>query len=291
MTAAIGVDEAEVDDREAPPEVPDLLYAEYSEIRRLIVERNWDYWTLITGDERTGKSTLANIVAQITDPDFAPKKQTAFSLLEYLDILETARPGQTCVLDEAGSVAYARDSQKRENKALNVISMVSGMKNLHVIMVVPDKRDVDTFFRNRRVRAWLHVGSRGSCIAHVRRKTPYQDEPYWMPVFRHHFADAPIGTGYDSKKKGFLDASIRDARETLSARQKAPSQGEEDEPALSRREEELKIAHHVAGNDRYWVKRGSGFKVEVGAVRVDFSLKETQARGIARMARAIRFGE
>lgn len=72
--------------------------------------------------------------------------------------------------DEAAKDMYKREAQKKMNIVLNKAYMVIRGMNIYTALLIPNIMDLDPFFRNRRVTAYLFVYRRGK-YAYFSKKT------------------------------------------------------------------------------------------------------------------------
>ena len=72
-----------------------------------LVNKNKDHFCLVTGQEGTGKSTLAIQMGAWIDPDFTAKN-VCFTAFEYIQQLKIAPPGSCIIIDEGGVLMFSR---------------------------------------------------------------------------------------------------------------------------------------------------------------------------------------
>lgn len=131
---------------------------------RGIKSRNQDCVTIITGAEGIGKSNLLLwmyeiwttelVKNEISDKDIqniGDNKKT------FIQALYGAKKNYMIAHDEAGKDLYARDAMSTFNRSLNKAYIVIRGLNLHTVFVVPNILDLETYFRNHRVKQMLHV--------------------------------------------------------------------------------------------------------------------------------------
>ena len=144
-------------------EVDRYLFNNIKGIYRLLKERDYDWWTMIIGEEGMGKSTFAIIYnyvySKIAGKDFNVKNIT-FTADEFLRRMIKAKKTEAVNLDE-GSALFVRDNMRRENKeTVKKITQIR-YRNLFVNICVPDPYIVDSYVRANRIRTLIRIPSRG----------------------------------------------------------------------------------------------------------------------------------
>jgi hypothetical protein len=119
-----------------------------------------DLIVVITGDERTGKSTLAFLMASYMDPLFDPSVQTTFSGGDFSRVGSKLGKYRAVVLDEAIHGGFSRDAPTEANKKLAKFLTVCGERNLIGIICWPKLRWLDPILKEHRCKWNLHVEHR-----------------------------------------------------------------------------------------------------------------------------------
>jgi len=108
--------------------------------KRIETNRNW--LCMITGDTGSGKSYTALKIGELLDPDFNANN-VAFSPLELIKLIKTAKPGDVVVMDEAGLQFGARNFMSRSNRVLSGIFQAFRFKQIILIWTLPDLSMID----------------------------------------------------------------------------------------------------------------------------------------------------
>lgn len=131
-----------------------------------------DHFTVVSGPEGKGKSTLAIQLASLVSPNFDTNDicYTARQLVEKLTyIAENYTKGnkkkdiedKTILLDEGGLELFARESMRAGNIALTKIFFVQRFLNVHVIVCIPNFYMLDGVVRDHRVKTLIQIPKRG----------------------------------------------------------------------------------------------------------------------------------
>lgn len=117
---------------------------------------NWvisdgDNVLLITGEEGSGKSELGQTIALMIKPSMRPEKNIVFDVRDFQEVDEDLQ-----IWDEAGNMAFNRNHQSRESKALVQMMMSDRLVNSTRILILPKKQFLDIYGRTHRVKIWIH---------------------------------------------------------------------------------------------------------------------------------------
>src|SRR5687768_12955748 len=88
-----------------------------------------DAVVIITGKERSGKSTFARWLARKLDPKFS-HENVVFSGADFMELAVKSAPGTVIILDESKDGGFSRDAMAAKNKDLAKFLMVCGQRNL-----------------------------------------------------------------------------------------------------------------------------------------------------------------
>jgi ABC-type dipeptide/oligopeptide/nickel transport system ATPase component len=116
---------------------------------------------VIVGDEGSGKSNLMLHILEEYNKE-ADIRDVAFNKEEFVRVLKNMKRFGNPVFDEAGDGMYSRDAMVGLNKLLIKTYMAIRGYNLFTILVLPNFFDLDSFFRQHRVKGLFQVYKRGS---------------------------------------------------------------------------------------------------------------------------------
>lgn len=178
------------------------------------IEKKFDQVILITGRERSGKSTLGLKLASMLDPDFTLDR-LAFTQEEFKELVREAPDESAIVMDEAGVAMFSRDWMTKGQKELIKAFICFGIKRLKAILILPHITMLDYQLRCRRVHWWLSC----YCLNGVQRgwfkvrtscESEFEMGAFWVPKFTTRFTkvDGPLWEEYEKRKREFLDALL-----------------------------------------------------------------------------------
>jgi hypothetical protein len=175
---------------------------------------DWDQIILITGDERTGKSTLAFQLAHALDPTFTLHR-CVFQAHDLIEVANRLNPMQLVWLDEAIKGGMNRDAMSKPNRELVRYFTVAGERNLCYLILWPNKDWLDSHLRDHRAHWWLHVEQRGQArLFWPDKRGAFQNKPYWVDVLGRPIPfDAVDGEAwqlYLAHKKRFVNETGRE---------------------------------------------------------------------------------
>jgi len=126
------------------------------------LKNDYDFFVVIDGRERFGKSTLAAQLAHYLDPTYNLDR-CVFTADQFSDAVEKAEKYQAIVFDEAHGYLGSRQSMSSFNKKLIKIMSEMGSKNLIVIIVLPNFFELDKY-------PAIH---RSSCLINVHKRAGF----------------------------------------------------------------------------------------------------------------------
>lgn len=196
----------------------DQRYIPYlAECIRELPKNNFNCTVLITGERRTGKSTLALQLAHEVDPVHFKAEDIAFRLEDFNNTIKnnpTADPKNNLypqvILDEAGYDMFALDWMERVQKNLIKELQVIGARKQILYLVLPHRDLLNNKVREEPINFWIHVVApqhrRG--IAELYRGMPnkWHTNKYWKPECSFTFGaySDPIWYSYEAKKSAFI---------------------------------------------------------------------------------------
>jgi len=124
------------------------------------LKQNKDMLIVNSGKEREGKTTLSFQEGAWISDNFNNQFIT-FTFHELIKKLQTAPHFSTVIIDEGGESLYSADSLNKANKFLIKALMICGMRNLCLIVNIPNFHMLNSYIRFHRVHALLQILKRG----------------------------------------------------------------------------------------------------------------------------------
>ena len=154
---------------------------------------DYDAFIAITGTEGVGKSVLDILLAYLVQTDGVNLAKSSFDLYDNViysgnrqlvakKIKELPRFSAVCI-DEAIKHLYKRNFMDKMQIFLNVVAAVCRKLNKLVFLCLPDFNDLDTFYRNHRVKWWIHVYDRGHAVVLEKSKNPAATDKWYLKEF------------------------------------------------------------------------------------------------------------
>lgn len=116
--------------------IPNALHGKWQGQSAKVIKENDDRVYVVVGQEGSGKSTFAFQQAKFIDPSFCLER-ICFSPEQFLKQIQTAKPGQVVVFDEAFRGFSSKASQSKVNKVLVQAMMEVRRRNLIIFIVIP----------------------------------------------------------------------------------------------------------------------------------------------------------
>lgn len=182
------------------PVQPAALAAEI----KAMLKKDFDFPVAISGRERMGKSTLAIQLAGEINGGLDLNRHVIYTAKELGAKLQAAPEESAIVLDESMFALYKRESMTAERREIVKLMSVVGARRLCLLACVPNFGDLDSYFRNWRVRFWIHVADRGYAVMFRRVADPYVEDPWQVKeqrtavlrYFRTHGWSDPTNTNW-----------------------------------------------------------------------------------------------
>ena len=130
-------------------------------IKRRINKYDYDSFFVVCGKERRGKSTLAAQLGYYVSGGKLTNDQICETLEQFLDALNKSKKGDVLIFDEAGTNMFSREAMSSINRTLVKAFMISGLKNVCIILCIPSYFLLDSYIRNHRVDLLFYVPKRG----------------------------------------------------------------------------------------------------------------------------------
>jgi len=147
-----------------------LVYKAYSIWKEL--EKGFDHFTVLTGREGTGKSTLAMQLAAWVVPSYnldglVDNSEDYNRILEARAIetvklkLENKKPERMALIMDEGTELLSRESMKKSNVSFLKTFLTQRRLNMFIVICIPNFYFLDASIRQHRVRSLLHIYQRG----------------------------------------------------------------------------------------------------------------------------------
>ncbi len=120
------------------------------------IKDDWDFFYIIDGGERKGKSVLAQQLAKFVDNSFSLER-ICFTPGQFKRAILSAEKGQAVIYDEAYGGINSRQTMSIVNRSLVKMMTEIGSRNLFVFIVLPSFFDLDRYVSLWRAKALFHV--------------------------------------------------------------------------------------------------------------------------------------
>ena len=157
------------------------------DLSKLLIKRcnnEWDAVVCVTGGEGVGKSTFA--IA--TTKEICTQRKMEWVMDKFVII----SPNQTNVsesmlklpkispitLDEATNSLHKGDWYTKEQKFLNKFFTLARQEFKIVFVLIPRIQDLNKYFREGRIKMWVHILERGTAVLFVKDDNPFTEDPW-----------------------------------------------------------------------------------------------------------------
>jgi len=175
------------------------------------VKQDKDACVGITGDEGDGKSTLAVwIIIECLKKQGKTDEEIKQILNDYIVYSPNKDEMMAKIVglpkyspisaDEAIKILYKMNWATDIQKFLNMLYAVCRQENKISLLCMPRFIDFNEFFRNHRIKFWIHIISRGHAVFFIRDWSPFSKDPWWIQD-----SQKTIDMHYKSKKLKIVD--------------------------------------------------------------------------------------
>jgi hypothetical protein len=156
------------------------------------VKRDKDLSVAVTGFEGDGKSALASDLGIALDPFFQFDRNMLFypTSKEINDKIYNLPRFTPIIADEAIKILYKLNWASKVNKYLNVVYAVCRNQNKISIFNMPRFTDFTEYFRNHRIKLWIHIidplsnqKENGLAVVMSRSWNPVTGDPWGLKDF------------------------------------------------------------------------------------------------------------
>jgi len=119
-----------------------------------------DYFTVVSGIEGVGKSTLLAWLCAVVSPSFS-LVHVCFEQLDLIKALRNVKSGDSIMLDEGLMFLFSREAMSGGNKIVMKLFSIMRQLNIHIGIAVPNFFNLDTYVREHRVKTLLHASRTG----------------------------------------------------------------------------------------------------------------------------------
>lgn len=147
-----------------------ILLPFLNKIRTRVTQQDYDAFIVVCGKERRGKSTLAAKIAWYISQGNMTADNICMEVEEFLQRLKASKKGEIIIFDEAGTALYSRDAMTNVNRMLTKSFMVSGIKNVCILICIPSFFNLDSYIRNHRIDLLINIPDRGKFKVYSAKK-------------------------------------------------------------------------------------------------------------------------
>lgn len=193
-------------------------------IKKRINFLDYDCFIVVTGKERRGKSTFAVKLGWYLSKKKLTLAHICMDMTEFTGALQNCKKGEVIIFDEAGTNLFSREAMTTMNRMLTKAFMVSGIKNIAIILCIPSYWSLDSYIRNHRIDLLFHIPLRGKFKAYSTRrakqlsiigakwKSMSKVKPNVYGNFNKSWPDQELHTEYLKKEAKFKHGFIKDLR-------------------------------------------------------------------------------
>jgi len=138
--------------------IDNILRNELDCVRYRVLEKDFDFVTIVDGREGSGKSVLAQQIGAYLDPKFSIEN-IVFTSEDFIKKIKDPKvhKGSCIILDEAFNAINSRASMSEVNRSMGAVATEMRQKNLFIIIVLPSFFDLDKQFAIHRSSSLIHT--------------------------------------------------------------------------------------------------------------------------------------
>lgn len=196
-------------------------------LKKRINKLDYDCFIVVVGKERRGKSTFAAQLGYYMTEGNIDVSDICMDAEEFTSKLQSSIKGGVIIFDEAGTNLYSREAMSSINRMLTKAFMVSGLKNICIIICIPSFFSLDTYIRTHRVDLLCYVPKRGKFKAYstkraklislkgAKMKNMNVVRPNEVGWFRKDWPDKELYEEYHKKEVKYKMGYIKDLKNML----------------------------------------------------------------------------
>jgi len=171
------------------------------------VKQNSDAVIALTGEEGIGKSSLAIYIGywccKFAGLTFSLKRNELYSPdeKEVFDKLTKLPKYSPIIADEAIKILYKLGWQKQ--MYINQLYALARKENKITLLCMPKFTDFNIYFRNHRIKTWIHVLSRGQAVIFAKEASPFSKDPWNIDYNQKSIME-------NTKKKKFTEFDVEE---------------------------------------------------------------------------------
>jgi len=137
---------------------------------------------ITSSSEGEGKSTLAGQLGLGIDPKFDFRRNILYSptVKAMKDLIFGLEKYSVIDPDEAIKILYKLKWGDKLTIFLNQLYALCRQENLATVLPMPRITDFVEFFRNHKIKFWLHIVERGTAVIFYKDWNPFAQDPWYM---------------------------------------------------------------------------------------------------------------
>lgn len=157
---------------------------QFANIIRQHLREDYDAVIAVTSIfEGEGKSTLAQLLAMEIGRDlYKMEENTLFNpkVDEIKHQILNLPQFSVINADEAIKILYKLRHYERMSVFMNQLYALARFRNLATIFCMPRYRDFSEFFRNHKIKFWIHIIERGHAVIFIKDWNPFTRDPWHL---------------------------------------------------------------------------------------------------------------
>ena len=145
------------------------------------IDKNWDIVIALDGEEGSGKSTLGIELGWLLDKNFFLDNNIAYlpTPKEIEQKFKSLKAKQLFMVDEAVKALYKLQFMNKFQTRINEMYATERWQNKITLLLIPRFTDLNEFFRNHRVKFWIHIIDRGLAVVFAKDEVNIFGQDKW----------------------------------------------------------------------------------------------------------------